>query len=416
MRPRIVQSAFILAIVASAFIGCEQPPPKERTWEAPRQPISEAPKHYDKPLPPGQLALRKIPESEYPDFRAAFNDWDGLEDAMRASADYLERPSSQRYYPYGDISHARVRATLEAFRDVMYRARNADEFNQLIRQNFDVYQSVGWDQQGSVWFTGYYCPIFEGRLQPDAQFRYPLYKLPPDLVKDAEGRVRGRRRPDGSLVPYFTRAEIETQGHCDGLEIAWLKDPFEAYIVSVQGSGKLRLADGAILELGYAGNNGHEYFSVARQMVRDGVIDRSQLNLDAMRAYFRAHPEAVQRYLHLNPRFIFFHREVGGPYGNLNVVVTPNRTIATDKSVFPRAALAFLKTQLPLPTSSAQSTQKPITRFVLDQDTGGAIRAAGRADVYFGVGAQAEALAGRTGAEGALYYLFVKQHAVARNE
>ena len=389
------------------FSGCETPP-NEEPWQ-PRPPVKPVEKDYGRPLAPGQVALRKIGPEEYPDFSRGFANRQGLEAAVRNSLDYLSRPSSQRYFPYLDITHGRAVASMHEFLRVLREARSPEEFDAQIRARFDVYKSVGWDGSGTVFYTGYYCPIFEGRRTPDARFRYPLYSLPPDLVKDAEGMTLGRQLPGGGVAPYPTRRELEERNMLRGREIAWLKDPFEAYVASVQGSAKLRLADGRLYELGYAGNNGHDYVPVAKQMIDDGVIKRNELSLQTLIRYFAANPDKVTHYTWQNPRFVFFQERAGGPFGSLNVPVTPYRSIATDKQVYPRACLAFLDTSLPRwegPTVQSG----PYAGFALDQDTGGGIRAAGRCDVYFGIGESAEALAGRTGAEGLLFYIAAKSH------
>jgi membrane-bound lytic murein transglycosylase A len=354
------------------------------------------------------LALRKIDPKDYPDFGRGFGNRAGLEQAIQHSLSYLAKPSSQKYFPYGDISHDRAVRSLQRFLDVLHSANSPEALNQAIRQDFDVYQSVGCDDRGTVFFTGYYCPIFDGRKQREGQFKYPLYSLPPDLVKDEEGQALGRRRSDGGIDPtYPTRREIEQGRMLDGLEIAYLKSPFEAYVVTVQGSAKLRLGDGSIYELGYAGNNGHNYTPVAMIMVNDGVIGRDEVSLQTMLRYFGQHPEKVYPYCWKNDRYVFFKEAPGGPFGSLNTPVLPFRSVATDKEVFPRACLAFLVTKLPQ-VSGGSVVQQPYAGFACDQDTGGAIRAAGRCDVFMGVGPPAEAIAGRTGAEGAFYYVFVK--------
>jgi membrane-bound lytic murein transglycosylase A len=319
----------------------------------------------------------------------------------------LGKPSSRRYYPYGDISHERALTSLHAFLLVLRQAQSPEQLDQMIRERFDVYMSVGCDDQGTVLYTGYYCPIFDGRKQRDNVFRYPLYRSPPDLIRDAEGNTQGRRLADGRIVPYATRRELEEQRQLEGTEIAWLKSPFEAYVVSVQGSAKLRLADGSLWELGYAGNNGHEYRPIAEPMIADGVLKKSDLSLQTLLRYFQEHPEQVEKYVWQNPRYIFFKETSGGPYGSIGVPVTRFRSLATDKTIFPRACLAFIDTNLPQHTPGGV-TVRPHAEFALDQDTGGAIRAAGRCDVYMGVGPDAEALAGRTYAEGDLYYIFLK--------
>ena len=390
-----IRIALLLGLVV-AFSGCRKPevPPVEPD--------------YTRPLPPGELALRKLTDpADYPDFSPGFNRQARLKEAVRNSLDYLARPSSQRYFPYGDVSHARAVASLQRFLQVLDEARTPQELNDLIRRDFEVYQSVGYDDRGTVLYTGYYTPIFNGRKQPDQQFRYPLYRLPPDLGKDGEGRTLGRKMADGTYVPYPTRRQIEESGMLRGREIAWLADPFEAYVVSVQGSAKLRLADGTLYELGYAGNNGHEYNSVGQLLIDEGRIPRNELSLQAMIQFFRENPLLVQHYCWQNDRYIFFQETKGGPFGSIGVPVTPLRSIATDKEVFPRACLAYLVTELPL-IFEGRVRKEPYRAFAADHDTGGAIRAAGRCDVYMGVGDEAAAVAGRARAEGKLYYIFIK--------
>jgi membrane-bound lytic murein transglycosylase A len=390
----------VLGVALAWAAGCQKP-------EAAMEPF-EPEKDYSHPLPPGELALRKLASpADYPDFSRAFYGRAGLEEAIHHSLAYLAKPSSQKYFPYGDVSHDRAVASLQVFLEVLHEAETPAELNDAIRDQFEVYQSVGCDDQGTVYYTGYYCPIFDGRRDRDERFRYPLYGLPPDLVKDEEGRTLGRRGPDGSLDTYDTRRGIEESGRLKGLEIAWLADPFEAYVVTVQGSAKLRLEDGSLYELGYAGNNGHEYTSVGRALVADGHIPADELSLQAMIQFFRNHPEEVRPYCWRNDRYVFFREAPGGPFGSINVPVTPFRTVATDKEIFPRACLAFVDTYLPSRVEG-QVRSAPFRAFMLDQDTGGAIRAAGKCDVFMGVGPDAEALAGRTGHEGTLYYLFVR--------
>lgn len=399
---RIGLGGVVVALTLLVFAGCRKPADE-------LVPFQPEVRDYSRPLPPGALALRKIPPEQYPDFGQGFGGRPGLREAIQHSLAYLAKPSSQRYFPYGDISHARAVASLQRFLVLLDTATSPAALNAAIRNEFDVYQSVGFDDRGSVYFTGYYTPIFDGRRQRSEAFRYPLYRLPPDLVKDPEGRTLGRRTAAGTIEPrYPTRREIESGRLLDGLEIAWVRSAFEAYIITVQGSAKLRLGDGRIYEVGYAGNNGHEYTPVALELVRDGHMTRDEVSLQAMRRFFEANPRSVYAYCWKNDRYVFFQEAPGGPFGSLNTPVIPFRSLATDKEVFPRACLSFLQANLPT-DAGGQISYLQYGGFALDQDTGGAIRAAGRCDIYMGVGPQAEALAGRTGSEGQLYYIFVKQ-------
>jgi membrane-bound lytic murein transglycosylase A len=272
-----------------------------------------------------------------------------------------------------------------------------EKMNQVLREKFDTYISVGCDNEGTVLFTGYYTPIFDGSTVRTDRFRYPLYRPPDDLMKGPEGTILGQKGPDGRVRQYPSRQEIQKSGALAGHELVWLSDPFEAYIAHVQGSAKIRMPSGQVETIGYVANNGWEYRGIVQQMIADGKLSSGNLNLKAMIDYFKAHPQEVEGYTNLNPRFVFFTFAKGNPRGSLNEPVTPFRTIATDKSIYPRAMFAFASVAIDRPVG-----------FVLDQDTGGAIRAAGRCDVYMGVGERAGELAGGTYREGKLYYLFIK--------
>lgn len=400
----VAHGCLLIAILALVVCpACKKP-------EEPIHQVPEPKPDYTHQLPPGEKALRKIDPSRYPDFSAGFVNRPGLEESIRNSIAYLGKPSSRQFFPYLDITHERAMASCRALLDVLHQAKSPEELDALIRQRFEVYQSVGWDDRGTVLYTGYYRPIFDARLKPDSQFRYPLYKAPSNLVKNKDGNTIGMKTAAGNVIPCWTRGEIEQTRPLKGQEICWLKDRFEAYIVTVQGSGKLRMADGSYFEIGYAANNGFEYTSVGQALVRDGAIPAEQLSLQGLIAYFRAHPEQMDKYLRMNQRYVFFTQRSGGPYGSLNEPVTPYRSIATDKSIYPRACPAFVVTQLPIRLGEEIRSQ-PYSGFAMDQDTGGAIRAAGRCDIFMGTdddkGSVGE-LAGRTLNEGQLYYVFVK--------
>lgn len=363
---------------------------------------------YDRPLPPGQNALRKITNPhEIPDFTIACLDLTDLRTSITNSINYLQKPSSRNFFPCGQITHSQTVESLKAFAQLLDSGLMGGQLNDAIRQKFDVYISIGCDDRGTVLFTGYYTPIFDASFVRSERFRYPLYKMPDDLLKGRNGEILGQRRPDGTVRPYPARAVIEDSGMLKGNELVWLSDPFEVYIAHVQGSAKLRFSDGELITIGYDANNGHEYRSVAQELVRDGRISGEKISLSAMIDYFKMHPGQVDMYVRRNPRFVFFRKEEGPPLGSLNEPVTALRSIATDKSIFPRGGLTFISTTLPQ-ASGASITKKFYSGFALDQDTGGAIRAPGRCDVYMGQGDIAGKLAGQTYQEGKLYYLFLK--------
>ncbi len=389
--------AAALTLLVFAATGCQRP---QARIVAPQ---------YDKPLPPGQLALRKITNpAEIPDFTDACHDLSNLSAAIDNSLNYLKKPSSQRFFPYADITHQQAVDSLTAFKNLLKSGLTGRQLNDAIQQKFDVYMSVGCDDAGTVLFTGYYTPIFHGSTVKTEQFQYPLYRQPDDLVKGDDGQILGRKGTDGQITPYPARAEIENSKLLAGSEIAWLDDPFKVYVAQVQGSAIIRMPDGRLVTYGYAANNGHEYRSVIKELINEGKIPPDRVSLASMMDYFKGNTAQVRQYTQINPRFIFFKKaDSGGPHGSLNEPVIAYRSIATDKSIFPRACLTFFTTKLPRQIGN-QTYIDPFAGFALDQDTGGAIRAAGRCDIYLGVGDDAGKLAGQTYQEGRLYYLFLK--------
>jgi membrane-bound lytic murein transglycosylase A len=158
--------------------------------------------------------------------------------------------------------------------------------------------------------------------------------------------------------------------------------------------------------IGYSGNNGHEYTGLGATLISEGVIEPERLSLASIRQHFAGQPDELERYIQMNDRYVFFANYDGTnwPAGSLGTQVTPEVSLATDKTVFPRGGIVVINTtKTPLNAAPA-----PLNRFMLDQDTGGAIRAAGRADIYYGVGPGAEQNAGGQFAEGRMYYFFLK--------
>ena len=358
----------------------------------------EIQKDYNRVLPPGELALRKITDpNQIPDYTKACSDIEGLKEAIARSINYMAKPSSKKFYPYGDITHEQALKSLQELEKLVAMKLSPQQMNVVLREKFDTYISVGCDDQGTVLFTGYYTPIFEGSPVRTERFRYPLYKSPNDLLKGPDGTILGRKLLNGQIQQYPSREEIQKSNILAGNELVWLGDPFEVYIVHVQGSAKIHMPDGQIKTVGYASHNGWEYQSIRKKMIADEKLTEKNINMKVMIDYFKVHPEEVDMYISQNPRFVFFKYEEGDPRGSLNESVTPFRTIATDKTIYPRAMFAFAAVDLDTPIG-----------FALDQDTGGAIRAAGRCDVYMGVGDHAGELAGKTYREGQLYYLFIK--------
>jgi len=371
----------------------------------------------EKPLNPGEWGLDPLDPKDYPDMRAAFMDRANLEPALDKSLQWLATHTSQQVYtrtgPYtgketgvGPITHDQVLATLLDVKKLLHEARSADEFQQALLTRYAVYISKGYNRKGDVWFTGYYTPIFHASRSRGGEYQYPIYNRPEDLISDPSGEIGGQKQPDGSLKPYPTRREIVEHNMLAGKELLWFKDKFEPYIVQVQGSAKVILPDNTAMLVGYAGKNGRDYRGIGAELVKDGKIEKKKLSLPAVMAYFKEHPQELDEYVLRNDSFAFLkeYSAKEWPAGSLGVAVTPGRSLATDKTIFPRSALTFVACDKP----DTAGDVKPYTGFLFDQDTGGAIRAAGRADIYMGVGDQAGEQAGREYSKGKLYYIFLK--------
>jgi membrane-bound lytic murein transglycosylase A len=394
--------ACVILSVAALLAGCKTAP---------------AGPDYGRPLPPGASALVKLDDpSRWPDLREAFQGRDAdLLQAVARSRAWFDKPSTVRHFPIEGITHAQAAQSLAAFEALLAASPDYNFFRQRLAEQFDCYMSVGWDGQGEVLFTGYYSPIFEAARQRTAEFRHPLYNRPADLVSDpVTGQILGRQAPGGRLEPYPTRQQIERDPAALGLvgrELVWLRTRLDAYIIQVNGSARLRMRDGSVMHIGYAGTNGREYSSLGEMLVADGKLHRDQVSLPAIRRYFDQRPHELDAYIQRNDRFVFFTTYDGGnwPAGSLGFAVMPWRSLATDKAIFPRGGVMLVRTQAPTTGGGTRA----FSQWMLDQDTGGAIRAPGRADIYMGVGPSAEELAGRQAAVGRMYYFFLKPRFVA---
>lgn len=333
-------------------------------------------------------------------------DKEALLEAIDRSLEYLQTPSAAtayRQYPVPEITRDRVRRSLERFRALLLSSQTPAELEAAVHQEFVLYKSVGEDGEGTVAFTGYFEPTYAASARPTAEYRYPLYRLPPDFANWSR--------------PHPTRWELEgadgllgEKSPLRGLELVWLRDRFEAFLVHVQGSARLQLTDGRVMTVGYAGKTDRPYTSVGSEIYRDGIMRLEDINLPALISYFRASPQAMNRYLPRNRSFVFFQETNGTPAtGSLGLPVTAERSIATDKSLMPPGALALIRTQIPYANARGELEFRSVSRYVLDQDTGSAIKGPGRVDIFMGTGAEAGDRAGLMNSTGELYYLLLKQ-------
>jgi membrane-bound lytic murein transglycosylase A len=370
--------------------------------------------------PPEERALVRRSTFSYPDFSDDLA-LDGLEHSILKSLDYLQRVPAERTYQFGpdrfDATH--LIKSLQLFLDFIRTSPSSRELKKFIRSNYIVYQSVGRDQKGEVLFTGYYEPHLSGRLHPDEEYRFPIYALPRDILKidlsafsdKYKGETIVGRYTGETVIPYYDRREIDEfdvlAGKAEAL--AWLKDPVDLFFLQIQGSGKVFLDTGEVINVHYHGTNGRPYRAIGGLLIEEQKIPKEEMSMQRIRSYLEAHPEEMTSVFNHNPSYVFFKIEPEGPLGYINVLLTPGRSIALDRRIFPPAAMAFIQTKKPIVDSTSQiDSWVDCNRFVLNQDTGGAIRGPGRADLFWGNGPYAEIAAGHLAHTGKLYFLILK--------
>lgn len=283
---------------------------------------------------------------------------------------------------------------------------------------FEVFMTHGEQGKREGLITGYYEPILQGSLKKSAQYAYPVFRKPKDLLVVDMGRLypqlqnmRLRGRVQGQkVVPYFSRKEVEENPQLlTGEEILWVNDPIALFFLHIQGSGIIHLENGEKVHVGYAEQNGHPYVAIGKILVEMGQMSLEKVDLPTIRAWLQQNPQRAQEVLNTNPSYVFFEQRqnhLPGPLGSLSVPLTPQRSIAVDKNFIPLGVPVWVDSTLP------GSEGGLLQRLVFAQDTGGAIRGAIRADFFWGSGDQAEVMAGTMKQAGRLYVLLPRRREV----
>ncbi len=321
------------------------------------------------------------------------------------SLHYLETDTAAQIYqnyPIREITRDRVQRSLLRFRELVVKSHSTWQLQAAVKREFMLYKSIGRDGNGDVMFTAYYEPIYAASRVPTAEYRYPLYRMPDNFAqwsKPQPDRLQ-LEGPDGLLAE---------KSPLHGSEIFWLRDRLEAFLVQIEGSAGLKLTDGTETAVSYTGGTDYAYTSIGKELVKDGKLPLKGLTLPVMIRYFRQHPEELSNYLPRYQRYVFFKEAHGEPaMGSTHVPVTAERSIATDKGIMPPGALALIHAEFPYPNAQGNLVYRQVSRYVLDQDTGSAIKGPGRVDYYLGTGELAGDRAGVSGGSGDLYYLLLK--------
>ena len=273
-----------------------------------------------------------------------------------------------------------------------------------LTEYFNVFAATNTDGSDTGLVTGYYEPLLKGSRTKSANYPFPLYKQPSDLITvdlaelypELKGkRVRGKLQKDkdgrNKLIPYASRADIEAApAPLAGNELVWIDDIIDGFFLQVQGSGLVQLANGQKMHVGYADQNGQAYNSIGRVLIERGEISKDQASMQGIKNWARANPSRLRELLNANPSYVFFRElpaGLSGPLGALGVPLSAERSVAIDPKYVPLGAPIFLSTTQP-------NSANPLKRLMVAQDTGGAIKGGVRADYFWGAGDAAGKMAG----------------------
>ncbi|ENO86590.1 murein transglycosylase A [Thauera linaloolentis] len=292
-------------------------------------------------------------------------------------------------------------------------APGSQQARRYFEQHFVPWQLLGSGPSAEGLVTGYYEPLIRGSRSRSGQYAWPIHGVPADMLTIELGdvypelkslRLRGRI-VGNKILPYWTREQVQERGaQLPAPVLLWADDPIDLFFLQVQGSGRVQLPDGKTVRIGYADQNGHPYQSIGRWLVAKGELSLDQASMDGIKRWARDNPDRLREMLNANPSYVFF-RELpvsdAGPVGALSVPLSEGRSIAIDPRYVPLGAPVFLATTHPLST-------RPLSRLVLAQDTGSAIKGAVRADFFWGFGEKAGREAGRMRQQGRMWLLLPK--------
>ena len=304
-------------------------------------------------------------------------------------------------------------ASMRLFLNIIQNHIGNDLSNEL-EEKFLFFESR--NSAGNAFFTGYYAPVLKGSLWPDEDFTEPVYETPDDLVEVNLGQFSEKwvneaivgKLEGGRLVPYDNREEIVYERSLSGRArpIAYVSE-IELFFLQIQGSGVIQLRDGSLKRVNYDQKNGHPYNSIGA-ILRDKILPE-EISLQSIKSYLHSNPDELRDILNYNQSYVFFSEAENGPFGNIDVLLTPIRSIAMDKRIIPAGGLAFIETELPGFVDGKVTDWKPVKQFALVQDTGGAIRDHGRVDIFFGQGKHAEMNAGHLKQNGRVFLLIARK-------
>lgn len=361
----------------------------------------------------GSLAIQETSFSSLPNWSK--ENFTGFGQAYKRSCGKVLKKSSQGNFG-GSAKFGKAQEWQIACRKfAKINQNNPANIKSFFEQNFIPYEArAGQNPEGL--FTGYFEAGLNGSRTRKGVYQTPLRARPDDLVMVNLGnfrdelkgqRIAGRVK-GGQLKPYETHEEI-INGKLPAAQdkaLVWVDSAVDAFFLQIQGSGIVSLDDGSTMRVGYAGQNGHPYYAVGRELVKTGALTKSEVSLQSIKKWMRDNPNKAQDLMITNKSYVFFREVEGagkneGPIGGQNVALTAERSLAIDHSILPYGMPVWLSADHP-------DGVNQINRLMVTQDTGGAIRGPVRGDYFWGYGTRAENMAGAMKSKGRYWFLLPK--------
>lgn len=294
----------------------------------------------------------------------------------------------------------------EQLKNVCQKAQYTNNGTMFFVSNFEPYKLYGNSGNDEGTITGYYEPLLNGSLKKSEKYKYPVYKLPKDLIISDSYNLKNfksiGKMVGNKIVPYDTRGEIEKNPNNKNFEvIAYVDDKFDLFFLHIQGSGKIQLNNGYLINVGYAGQNGREYTSIGLYLINNGYLTKDEMSVQSMKNFFINNPLKVDEIFNLNESYVFFRVSQFGATGALGTILSAKRNLAVDRSYIPLGMPVFINTLNPV-------SKEPINQMMVAADVGGAIKGEIRADFFWGFGEDAFFYAGKMKEKGKMYLLLPK--------
>ena len=289
-------------------------------------------------------------------------------------------------------------------KDICEKSTTAKDGKSFFTSNFQPYKLLDDNGNDDGLITGYYEPLLYGSLEKSGKYKYPIYQVPDDMItvdlssvypELKKFRLRGKIK-NNRLIPYETRAQMDSKKNLK--PICYVDNKVDLFFLQIQGSGKVQLDNGKIINVGYANQNGREYKSVGKYMLKNGFLKRNKASVQGMKEFFETNPDKIDEILNHNESYVFFRESNKGATGSLGVELVAKRNLAVDRSYIPLGMPVFISTKNPV-------SKNRIDSLMVAADVGGAIKGEIRADFFWGYGEEALKYAGRMKEKGKLYIL-----------